>query len=120
MIRNDAVAGTVREFLQIAVEARRTGHVDKAWAALEAVHVVGQWHTALHVRSHVEMLKLAWRTGDRREIVAQVARIVGAAVVTWAWVPDGNTGRANMSAFASAPIPDDLAELRRLSRAESP
>ena len=107
------IAGATRQFLRTAGEARDAGQIDRAWAALEAAHIVGQRRTRLHVRSHVEMLKLAWQVGDRREIVGQVARIAGAAVVTWAWVPDGNTGRASMSAFASAPLPDDLASLRR-------
>jgi hypothetical protein len=107
------VSGAVRHFLQAAIDAQRLGQTDNAWAALEAAHVVGQRHTGLHVRSHVEMLKLAWQIGDRREIVGQIARIAGAAFVTWIWVPDGNTGRASMSAFASAPVPEDLARLRR-------
>ncbi len=113
MTNASGVTGAVRGFLRTADEARRAGRLDAAWAALEAAHIVGQRHTALHVRSHVEMLKLAWQIRDRREIVGQIARIAGAAVVTWIWVPDGNTGRASMSAFAAAPIPDDLAALRR-------
>ena len=88
MTDTSVVAGAVRQFLATAGDARR---------------------------AHVEMLRLAWHVGDRREIVAQVARIAGAAVVTWAWVPDGNTGRSSMSAFASEPVPDDLASLRRRS-----
>jgi hypothetical protein len=114
------VDGAVREFLQTAAEARRTGQYGAAWAALEAAHIVGQRHTGWHVRSHVEMLKLAWQTGDRREITGQLARIAGAALVTWAWVPDGNTGRASMSAFASAPVPEHLARLRRSGDTDRP
>lgn len=115
MTDTSMVEGAVLQFLETAGDARRAEQTDKAWAALEAAHIVGQRHTGLHVRSHVEMLKLAWQVGDRREIAGQIARIAGAAVVTWAWVPDGNTGRASMSAFASAPVPDDLALLRRSS-----
>jgi hypothetical protein len=114
------VDGAVREFLQTAAEARRTGQHVAAWTALEAAHIVGQRHTGWHVRSHVEMLKLAWQTGDRREITGQLARIAGAAFVTWAWVPDGNTGRASMSAFASAPVPEHLAQLRRSGDTDRP
>lgn len=103
----------VHQFLQMAAEARRAGQTDKAWAALEAAHIVGQRDTRLHVRSHVEMLRFAWRTGDRREVLGQLVRIAGAALVAWAWVPDGNSGRSSMSPLASAPVPDDLALHRR-------
>jgi hypothetical protein len=113
MTDTPVLESAVLRFLETADDARRDGRTDKAWAALEAAHIVGQRHTRLHVRSHIEMLKLAWQVGDRSEIVGQIARITGAAVVTWAWVPDGNTGRASMSAFASAPVPDDLVSLRR-------
>lgn len=113
MTNEAGVADPVRQFLGSAAEARRTGQYDAAWAALEAAHIVGQRNTGLHVRSHVEMLKLAWAIGDRGEIVGQLARIAGAAIVTWLWVPDGNTGRASMSAFASAPVPEELARLRQ-------
>jgi hypothetical protein len=107
---------TVRQFLNAAADAHRAGRTDAAWSALEAAHIVGQRYTGWHVRSHVAMLKLAWAIGDRREIVGQLARIAGAALVTWLWVPDGNTGRASMSAFASAPVPEELARLRRQGR----
>lgn len=113
MTNASGVTGAVRGFLRTADEARRAGRLEAAWAALEAAHIVGQRHTGLHIRSHVEMLRLASQVGDRREIVGQIARIAGAAIATWVWVPDGNTGRASMSAFASAPIPEDLAALRR-------
>lgn len=51
------------------------------------------------------------RTRDAREFFGQFGRIVAAALITWIWVPVGNSGRANMSALASAPIPADLAQL---------
>jgi hypothetical protein len=114
------LTGAVRQFLRTAIDAQQAGQIDQAWQALEAAHIVGQRHTGLHVRSHVEMLKLAWQTGDRREIVGQIARIAGAAVVTWIWVADGNTGRASMSAFASAPVPEHLARLRRSGENDRP
>jgi len=54
------------------------------------------------------MLGLAWRTRNCAEQVGQLSRIVGAAVATWIWVPKGNTGRANVSAFKPMPIPENL------------
>lgn len=46
-----------------------------------------------------------------RECAGQVLRIVGAATKTaLGWVPAGNTGGANISAFRKLPVPADLAE----------
>lgn len=104
-ILRDACRQHVRE----AREHERAGRIDAAWAHLEAAHILGQRATRLHVASHWAMLTLAWRTRDRRELIGQIARLAGAAGVTWIWVPVGNSGRANVSAFARAPIPEDLA-----------
>jgi hypothetical protein len=114
-VLHDAVSA-YRERARVAAAH---GCWDSAWAALEATHILGQRSTWMHVRAHLDMLDLAARTGDRREWYAQVARVFGGAVVTWAWVPDGNTGRADMSVFASAPLPADLAAIRDRARTQS-
>lgn len=100
-----------KEYRQRAREHEREGCIDAAWACLEAAHVVGQRSTVHHVASHAAMLRLAWRMRDAPELFGQVGRMVAAALMTWVWVPTGNSGRANVSAFASFPIPRDLAEL---------
>jgi hypothetical protein len=41
-------------------------------------------------------------------VVGQLSRIAGATLATWIWVPEGNTGRANISAFKRMPIPPEL------------
>lgn len=78
--------------------------VDAAWSCLEAAHV-------LHVRAHAAMLGMAWRNRDTRESLAQVLRIVAAALITRIWVPQRNTGGSSVSAFKLMSIPDDLQEL---------
>lgn len=87
------------------------GRVDAARACLEAAHVLGQRSTRLHVRAHAEMLGMSWRSGHTRELLGQVVRIMAAALITRIWVPQGNTGGSNVSAFRAMPIPDDLREL---------
>ncbi len=51
----------------------------------------------------------ALRRRDRKEIVGQLVRLVlaGPGSLTGKY-PVGNTGGANVSAFAPMPIPDDL------------
>lgn len=111
MITQRSPAELSDEYRRKALDHEREGRSDAAWACLEAAHILGQRSTIQHVASHVAMLRLAWRTRDAGEVRGQLGRTVAAALITWIWVPAGNSGRANVSALASAPIPEDLAEL---------
>lgn len=83
-----------------------------AFRHLERAHVLGQASTLEHVRVHARMLSWALRQRDAREVVSQIFRIIGAAVLTGVKaVPEGNTGGANVSAFRPMPIPRDLAAI---------
>lgn len=93
---------------QAARDARDSGDPRRAFAHLERAHILGQRHTWLHVRSHVGMLGIAWQQRDSREIAGQLIRIVAAALFSRLWIPEGNTGGANVSAMQPMPIPDDL------------
>ena len=97
----------------------REGRIDAAWACFEAAHIVGQRSTLHHLVTHAAMLGLAWRTRDVREFIGQLGRLVAATVITWIWVPAGNSGRANVSALASSPLPEDIAELLTAATASS-
>lgn len=97
-----------RAFCINAQEHEQCGHIDAAWACLEAAHIVGQRITRLHASTHLSMLGLAWRTKNARELFGQSTRLLASILVTWIWVPVGNTGRANISALKSAPVPRDL------------
>ena len=92
--------------------ARQAGDFDEAWRLLERVHILSQPWAWPHVRSHVDMLRLALHTRDRREIVGQMVRTLvagpGSAVGRY---PLGNTGRSNVPATQPMPLPEDLAEL---------
>lgn len=85
--------------------------VRAAFSHLERAHVLGQLNTAMHVRAHWAMLKFGWPSRDRREIAGQLTRLTGAALFTWLWVPEGNTGGANVGAFEKMPIPPELRQL---------
>lgn len=82
-----------------------------AFSHLERAHVLGQKSTRPHVRAHWAMLKFGWRARDLRHVAGQLARLAGAALFTWLWVPEGNTGGTNVGAFERMPISP---ELRRL------
>jgi hypothetical protein len=53
----------------------------------------------------------AWRQRQVRELLGQTTRIAAAALFSRLWVPEGNTGGANVSAIRPMPIPDDLRDL---------
>jgi len=91
-----------------AQAAKAMGDLTGAFAHLERAHILGQRSTRLHVRSHVGMLRIGWLRRDPGEVVGQLIRIAAAAVLSRIWVPHGNTGGANVSAFRSMPVPDDL------------
>lgn len=105
--------------LNAAQAAERAGDKLAAFRHLERAHVLGQGSTVQHVRVHVAMLLWGLRHHSSREVVGQVTRLIGAATKTWlGFIPQGNTGGANVSAFKQMPIPDELADL--IDAARSP
>jgi hypothetical protein len=89
----------------------QANNLDAAFTHFERAHILGQRFTVLHVRSHWGMFRIAWRCKDVAEFVGQVSRMVAASLFSRIWVPVGNTGGANVSAFKPMPIPEDLAAI---------
>lgn len=83
----------------------------EAMAWLERAHVIGQRSTRAHVLSHYWMLKVGWWRRDWREVCGQLVRLPAALLLSRLWVPVGNTGGANVSAFKPMPIPAELADV---------
>jgi hypothetical protein len=74
--------------------------------------VLGQRYVRPHTRAHWEMLRLALRLRDRREVAGQLGRLAVAPIASALGVlPLGNTGGANVSATAPMPIPPELQRL---------
>lgn len=92
----------------LARQAEAGGLAAEAFHHLERAHILSQRHTIAHVRSHLRMWRWAWRQGRPRELLGQTARIVAAALFSRVWVPEGNTGGANVSALKPMPVPADL------------
>lgn len=106
---NDAVREQLNFELEKAERATADGRGDVAFAHLERAHVLAQADTIEHTRVHYRMLKAGIARRDRREIVGQIVRIVGASTKTpFGIYPVGNTGGANVSPFKPMPIPEDL------------
>ncbi len=97
--------------LAAAVEWYSGHDLEQAFFHLERAHILGQAFTLPHAKAHWWMLKVGWRRRDLTEITGQVARIVGATLFTWIWVPVGNTGGAHVPPFKSMPIPEEFQEL---------
>lgn len=89
--------------------ARKSGDMTEAWRRLERAHIVSQPYLMMHLGNHWEMLGFAVALGDYREVGGQAARLALAPLgALTGRIPIGNTGRSNVSAFASLDIPDDL------------
>ena len=88
------------------------GDAAAAMKLLERAHVLGQNDFGPHLRVHLRMLHVGWRTRDWHEVRGQVLRI---ALVPLGHLlgrlPRGNTGAASVSAFAPMAIAPDIERL---------
>lgn len=100
----------IRTELDRANSLRATDR-DGTFRHLERAHVLSQRLTFWHARVHLRMLAHGLRHRDYREVFGQVARTLAALLFSRLWVPVGNTGGANVSAFRPMPLPDDLRAL---------
>lgn len=103
------IRSSVQFELDAAILAETRGDEDVAFRHLERAHVLGQATTVEHVRVHWYMFQWAIRHRKPGEVTGQVWRLIGASLVTvFGWLPEGNTGGANVSGFRRMPIPPDL------------
>ncbi|MBX9605542.1 MAG: DUF3703 domain-containing protein [Gammaproteobacteria bacterium] len=91
-------------------DMRQRGDKHGAWSALERAHIISQSTLGAHLRVHGVMLGYAFALRDGREIAGQILRLALAPLGSLTGrIPSGNTGRSNMNAFATLPLPADLA-----------
>ena len=82
---------------------------ETCFSHLERAHVLGQRYLLSHLQSHWWMLRVGLARCDRREIVGQILRLLGSVPGSLlGMAPKGNTGGANVSAYAPMDIPEDL------------
>jgi hypothetical protein len=85
---------------------------EQALAQLERAHVLGQRDFGRHWRVHLLMLRVAWEVTDGREMRGQLLRLALTPIGHLTRrLPEGNTGRSNVSAFAPMAVPADLQRL---------
>ena len=103
---------TLRHALQAeldhALALEREGALDAAFGHLERAHVLSQRYALAHAGVHLRMWRIGWKRGDMREVLGQSTRTLAALIFSRVWVPAGNTGGANVSAFLAMPVPADL------------
>ena len=99
--RTRRLPADVRHWLAAELSAARTAA--DPWPYLERAHIVSQPWAWPHTRVHVQMLKVAVRQRDRRELLGQVIRAVVAGPGSLAGrYPLGNTGRTTMGLTSAA------------------
>ena len=101
-----------RETLSSARDAYRAGDLDQCFRLLERAHILGQPWVVPHTVSHWMMLKVGWRRRDAREVRGQLLRLAAGGLLSLVgWLPEGNTGGADVSPVEPMPLPADLAAL---------
>ena len=95
--------------LSAAARAEANDEPRRAWRHLERAHVLSQAHAGPHLRVHGRMFAFAWRSGDPRELLGQLPRLLLAAPGSWTGrAPRGNTGGADVGIFTPMEIPAEL------------
>jgi len=79
-----------------------------AFHHLERAHILSQRYPLWHARVHRYMLYVGWCQGSGREVFGQLLRSLAALLFSYVWVPEGNTGGTNVSAFKPMALPKDL------------
>lgn len=85
-----------------AVVETQNGNYKGAWTLLEEAHVFAQPDPSTHFYVHWQMLVVAFKTKDRKELYGQIIRLVlSVPSSVFRSYPIGNTGRSNVGLFTS-------------------
>jgi hypothetical protein len=95
-----------------ATTARQSGDPHAEWHHLERAHILSQPVAGLHLRTHGAMFAASVRRRNGREVAGQLVRLILAVPGSISGrYPVGNTGGADVSAFAPMAVPEDLRPL---------
>lgn len=110
--KSPARLSAYRETIQAARATYGAQDLDGSFRLLERAHILGQPWVIPHTVSHWLMLKVGWRRGDAREVRGQLLRLAAGGLLSLVgWLPEGNTGGADVSPVKTMPLPADLADL---------
>jgi hypothetical protein len=92
---------------RIAIEAE---DFDSAWIALQRAHILGQTAPIAHAIAHWNMLKLAWRQRDVKEVAGQLMPALLAIPLTLLFGQRRflRGGKANLDEKEKMSIPEDI------------
>jgi hypothetical protein len=95
---------------QLAIAA---GEIETAWTALQRAHILGQAYPIPHAIAHWNMLKLAWRQRDFKEVAAQLIPTIVAIPLTMLVGQQRSLrgGKANVPDPKQREIPNDLLKI---------
>ncbi len=107
----------LREHFDAELEKAKTAitaqDFETAWIALQRVHILGQRDAIAHTIAHWNMLKLAWKQRDFREVMGQLMPVLLAFPLTFLYgqVRSLRGGKANVSDSEQMTIPEDIQQI---------
>ena len=107
---NNKLKNAFKHEMELARALFASEDYQQCYSHLERAHILGQINYLPHVQSHYWMYKVGVKTGDVREALGQVTRMIMSIFSIINLVPLGNTGRARISPIKPMPIPADLAQ----------
>jgi Protein of unknown function (DUF3703) len=114
--RKRVVQHLLGSYQQKLSEPNASEHQETLWDLLCAAHIVGQHVYALHIQSHLAMLRFAWHHKQWGEIFGQLMRLALVPIGhVFQRLPKGNSGRADISAFKPMEVPPKLQSLIALA-----
>ncbi|HEY9620263.1 MAG TPA: DUF3703 domain-containing protein [Crinalium sp.] len=86
---------------------------ETAWTALQRAHILGQRDAVAHTIAHWNMLKLAWKQRDFREVRGQIMPVLIAAPLTLLYGQFRylRGGKANVNDLEQMSIPEDIRQI---------
>ncbi|BAY07736.1 DUF3703 domain-containing protein [Calothrix sp. NIES-2098] len=86
---------------------------ESAWIALQRAHILGQTDAIAHVIAHWNMLKLAWKQRDFKEIAGQLLPTFLAIPLTLLYGKKRylRGGKANVNNSEKMTIPEDIQQI---------
>jgi hypothetical protein len=95
--------------LTLSEAASLKGNQTQAFYHLERAHILGQAYFVPHLLTHWKMLKWGARQRQAKEVIGQIMRLIAVFPASLVgWVPTGNTGGSNVSAFQRMEIDEGL------------
>ena len=86
---------------------------EAAWSALQRAHILGQRDAIAHTIAHWNMLKLAWKQRDFREVMGQLMPVLLAIPLTllYGQMRSLRGGKANVNDSEQMAVPEDIQQI---------